>query len=96
MNVVTDSGLLFVAAEQTRILSYFIPALGPAPRWCSFLDNLAEELEEEKAGVYDDYKFVCIERIERCWMKNIPNKWIFDITYNFCYFMTTTNFSIFL
>lgn len=58
MNVVKESGVVFVAAEQPRILSYFIPDLGPAPSWCSFLDNLAEELEEEKAGVYDDYRFV--------------------------------------
>ncbi|RXM29606.1 Nucleolar protein 10 [Acipenser ruthenus] len=34
-------------------------ALGPAPRWCSFLDNLTEELEENpETTVYDDYKFV--------------------------------------
>ena len=24
----------------------WLQALGPAPRWCSFLDSLAEELEE--------------------------------------------------
>ena len=40
-------------------MSYHVPALGAAPRWCSFLDGLTEELEEEAAGsVYDDYKFV--------------------------------------
>lgn len=34
-------------------------SLGPAPRWCSFLDNLTEELEESDIlAVYDDYKFV--------------------------------------
>lgn len=60
MNVVKESGVVFVAAEQPRIQSYFIPTLGPAPSWCSFLDNLAEELEEERAGVYDDYRFVSI------------------------------------
>ncbi|KRY35471.1 Nucleolar protein 10 [Trichinella spiralis] len=33
--------------------------LGPAPSWCSFLDNITEELEEiNQAGVFDDYKFV--------------------------------------
>uniref|UniRef100_A0A8C6VWK6 Nucleolar protein 10 n=1 Tax=Nothobranchius furzeri TaxID=105023 RepID=A0A8C6VWK6_NOTFU len=32
-------------------------ALGPAPRWCSFLDSLTEELEESpESAVYDDYK----------------------------------------
>lgn len=36
-----------------------LQALGPAPRWCSFLDNLTEELEENPENtVYDDYKFV--------------------------------------
>ena len=57
MNIVANSGLVFVAAEQPKVLSFFIPALGTAPRWCSFLDNLAEELE---GGVYEDYKFVGI------------------------------------
>lgn len=26
----------------------FHQSLGPAPRWCSFLDNLTEELEEDQ------------------------------------------------
>lgn len=48
-----------MATEQSRVLSYYVPALGPAPRWCSFLDVLTEELEEEQeASVYEDYKFV--------------------------------------
>jgi hypothetical protein len=33
-------------------------AVGHAPRWCSFLDSLTEELEEAEPVVYDDYKFV--------------------------------------
>lgn len=33
--------------------------LGPAPRWCAFLDNVTEELESSSAqDIYDDYKFV--------------------------------------
>ena len=48
-----------MATEQSRVLSYYVPTLGPAPRWCSFLDVLTEELEEEgEASVYEDYKFV--------------------------------------
>ena len=55
-----DSGLLFMATESPKMLSYYIPAIGHAPKWCSFLDNLAEELEEDNDSgvVYDDYKFV--------------------------------------
>ncbi|KAK9764655.1 Small ribosomal subunit biogenesis [Basidiobolus ranarum] len=57
--VVPDSGLLFVANEGIQIHSYYIPTLGPAPRWSSFLDNLTEELEENPSqNVYENYKFV--------------------------------------
>ncbi|KAK2502206.1 hypothetical protein MC885_018895 [Smutsia gigantea] len=39
--------------------------LGPAPKWCSFLDNLTEELEENpESTVYDDYKFVTKKDLE--------------------------------
>lgn len=60
-----QSGVLMIAGEQPRIMSYFIPQLGPAPKWCSFLENLTEELEENsKASVYEDYKFVTRQEIE--------------------------------
>uniref|UniRef100_K3X238 Uncharacterized protein n=1 Tax=Globisporangium ultimum (strain ATCC 200006 / CBS 805.95 / DAOM BR144) TaxID=431595 RepID=K3X238_GLOUD len=53
------SGVLLVAGEQERVMSYYLPELGIAPKWCSFLDSLTEELEEEaQSTVYDDYKFV--------------------------------------
>lgn len=38
--VLRDSGLVLLALDAPRLQNYFIPALGPAPRWCSFLDNL--------------------------------------------------------
>ncbi|KAF9433307.1 hypothetical protein BGZ76_009626 [Entomortierella beljakovae] len=57
--VVDNSGLMFVANEGIQMQSYYIPSLGPAPKWCSFLDNLTEELEENPVqNIYDDYKFV--------------------------------------
>ncbi|KAF8054988.1 nol10 [Scenedesmus sp. PABB004] len=52
------SGLLLVGSDAPRIGSYFVPSLGPAPRWCSFLEGLTEELEEAAPAVYDDYRFV--------------------------------------
>lgn len=52
-----------LANEGIQMTSYYIPQLGPAPRWCSFLDNITEELEGQTArNVYEDYKFV--ERTE--------------------------------
>lgn len=60
-----DSGLVFMATESPKMLVYYIPSLGPAPRWCSFLDNLTEELEEDdQPTVYDDYKFVTKQELE--------------------------------
>lgn len=59
------SGVVLVAGEQERVMSYYIPELGIAPKWCSFLDSLTEELEEEaQSTVYDDYKFVTRQEIK--------------------------------
>jgi ribosome biogenesis protein ENP2 len=56
---INGTGLILMAVEGSRMQAYYIPALGPAPKWCSFLDNLTEELEENpEPTVYDDYKFV--------------------------------------
>jgi len=63
--VCKGSGLIFAALESERLGAYFIPALGPAPRWCHFLDALTEEMEENGTPtVYDDYKFVTREELE--------------------------------
>jgi ribosome biogenesis protein ENP2 len=66
-----DSGLIMMAGDTERVMAFYLPQLGLAPRWCSFLDGLTEELEEGGAagapggsagggglGVYDDYRFV--------------------------------------
>ncbi|MCJ1357388.1 MAG: hypothetical protein MMC33_007384 [Icmadophila ericetorum] len=69
-----DSGMLLTANEGRQQHSFFIPQLGPAPRWCSFLDNLVEEMAEDpndpnafkgqRAGeVYDNYKFLTTEQL---------------------------------
>ncbi|KAG8919071.1 hypothetical protein FRC02_001934 [Tulasnella sp. 418] len=53
------SGLIMTANEGIRMTSYYIPQLGPAPKWCSFLDNITEELEDQTIrSVYEDFKFV--------------------------------------
>lgn len=57
--IIPNSGMLFLATEDTKMQSYFLPSLGPAPKWCGHLDALIEELEEEEITTqYDDYKFV--------------------------------------
>lgn len=53
------TGFFMLANEGSQIQSFYIPSLGPAPKWCAFLDNLTEELEENpQPVVYDNYKFV--------------------------------------
>ena len=75
-----DSGMLLTANEGRQQHSFFIPQLGPAPRWCSFLDNLVEEMAEDasdpnafttgtggiasKGEVYDNYKFLTNAQLE--------------------------------
>ncbi|KAI5284575.1 hypothetical protein KEM55_001004, partial [Ascosphaera atra] len=42
-----DSGMLLTANEGKQQHSFFIPQLGPSPKWCSFLDNIVEEMAED-------------------------------------------------
>lgn len=72
-----DSGMLLTSNEGRQQHSFFIPSLGPAPRWCSFLDNLVEEMAEDTSDpnafaststhhageVYDNYKFVTAQQL---------------------------------
>lgn len=64
-----DTGMFLTANEGRQQHAFFIPQLGPAPKWCSFLDNVVEEMAEDpndpkafsksKVGeVYDNYKFL--------------------------------------
>ena len=62
------SGLLLAAGETERVMSFYVPRLGTAPNWCAFLDNLTEELEEKEAKdeeIYENYKFVTKQDLER-------------------------------
>jgi ribosome biogenesis protein ENP2 len=48
-----------IANEGIQMGVYYIPQLGPAPRWASFLENITEEMEDQTVrSIYEDYKFV--------------------------------------
>ncbi|KFP99451.1 Nucleolar protein 10, partial [Haliaeetus albicilla] len=65
-------GMLMTANEAPKMNIYYIPVLGPAPKWCSFLDNLTEELEENpESTVYDDYKFVTRKDLENLGLSHL-------------------------
>ncbi|KAJ5081589.1 WD40 repeat-like protein [Penicillium alfredii] len=69
-----DSGMILTANEGRQQHSFFIPQLGPAPKWCSFLDNLVEEMAEDPndpnafssaqtGAVYDNFKFLTVPQL---------------------------------
>ena len=47
------------ANEGIQMNTFYIPQLGPAPRWASFLENITEEMEDQTGRTaYEDFKFV--------------------------------------
>ncbi|PKS11411.1 hypothetical protein jhhlp_003174 [Lomentospora prolificans] len=70
-----DSGLILTANEGAAQHAFFIPQLGPAPKWCSFLDNLVEELAEEaKPETYENYKFLTIPELKSLSLAHLIGK----------------------
>ncbi|KAB8293831.1 hypothetical protein EYC80_009312 [Monilinia laxa] len=60
-----NSGMLLTANEGKQQHAFFIPQLGPAPKWCSFLDNMVEEMAEEApSATYDNYKFLTLPELK--------------------------------
>lgn len=78
LNCVTwckDTGMLLTANEGRQQHAFLIPQLGPAPKWCSFLDNLVEEMAEDPndpnaftsqgaGAIYDNYKFLTVQQLD--------------------------------
>ena len=79
-----DSGLFLTANESKQQHAFFIPQLGPAPKWCSFLDNVVEEMADDpndpqaynrKAGeIYDNYKFLTLPQLRNLNMDHLVGK----------------------
>jgi ribosome biogenesis protein ENP2 len=83
---VKDSGMILTANEGKQQHAFFIPQLGPAPKWCAFLDNLVEEMAEDpedpaafngsrKAGeTYDNYKFLTPQQLRQLNIDHLVGK----------------------
>ncbi|GMS95578.1 hypothetical protein PENTCL1PPCAC_17753 [Pristionchus entomophagus] len=66
------SGLILMACESSRMEQYYVPSLGPAPKWCAYLETITEELEEtEQPAVYDDYKFVTASELDQIGLSHL-------------------------
>ena len=61
-----NSGMIFTACEEEKLGAYFLPSLGPAPKWCSYIENMTEEMEEKQTTTsYEDYKFLTKNELEK-------------------------------
>lgn len=80
------SGVMCVGVEARKVKSFYIPSLGNAPKWCSFLDTFTEELENGRGNnnfnnenehgegeelVYENYKFVTEDDLKVLGMTNL-------------------------
>ena len=67
--------MLLTANEGKQQHAFFVPQLGPAPKWCAFLDNIVEEMAEDpndphsfnksSGDVYDNFKFLTMEQLRQ-------------------------------
>jgi ribosome biogenesis protein ENP2 len=76
------SGLILCTTDQPKMDSFYVPSIGVAPRWCSFLENITEELQErdiqrstdsnaQTETVFENYKFVTREDLEKLGISNL-------------------------
>jgi ribosome biogenesis protein ENP2 len=70
-----DTGMILTANEGKQQHAFFVPQLGPAPKWCSFLDNLVEEMaEESRTETYDNYKFLTLPELKQLSLAHLVGK----------------------
>jgi ribosome biogenesis protein ENP2 len=70
-----DTGMVLTANEGKQQHAFFIPQLGPAPKWCSFLDNMVEEMAEEvRTETYDNYKFLTLPELKQLSLAHLVGK----------------------
>lgn len=63
---IKGSGMFFTANEGIPLHTYYVPNLGPSPRWCSFLDSITEELEEKPSeSVYSNFRFITRDDVKK-------------------------------
>lgn len=87
--VIPNTGMIFTANEGPDMHTFFIPSLGPAPKWCSFLDSITEEMAEshlndpdsyaakvntDTGSAYDNFKFVTKSELEKLNLDNLIGK----------------------
>ncbi|KAH7319771.1 WD repeat protein [Stachybotrys elegans] len=70
-----DTGMILTANEGKQQHAFFVPQLGAAPKWCSFLDNMVEEMAEEvRTETYDNYKFLTLPELKQLSLDHLVGK----------------------
>ncbi|KAH8176807.1 hypothetical protein LIA77_01889 [Sarocladium implicatum] len=70
-----DTGMILTANEGKQQHAFFVPQLGPAPKWCPFLDNIVEEMAEEtRTETYDNYKFLTLAELKQLSLAHLVGK----------------------
>lgn len=70
-----NTGMILTANEGKQQHAFFVPQLGPAPKWCSFLDNLVEEMAQEvRTETYDNYKFLTLPELKQLSLAHLIGK----------------------
>lgn len=64
-----------VTHEASDLTTLYVPGLGRAPKWCSFLDNVTGEMEKNAEGAvgsgWEDYRFLERSELVR-YVHNLP------------------------
>ena len=72
-----SDGLIMIGCDAPKIQVYFVPLLGPAPKWSSYLENVTEELDESfkqteaAPSAYDDYRFVTRDDVKQLGLSHL-------------------------
>eukprot|EP01129_Flabellula_baltica_P003639 TRINITY_DN13397_c0_g1_i1.p1 TRINITY_DN13397_c0_g1~~TRINITY_DN13397_c0_g1_i1.p1 ORF type:complete len:654 (+),score=170.15 TRINITY_DN13397_c0_g1_i1:26-1987(+) len=68
-----QDGLLFACTESPKICTYYIPDMGPAPEWASWVDNLTQEADKKKEDetIYQDYHFITESELNNLGVTNL-------------------------
>ncbi|KAI5132846.1 ribosome biogenesis protein ENP2 [Nematocida ausubeli] len=62
----TSDGIVFIGGNTEHMKTYYVPALGAIPGWCSNLEGATEEMDEmQKMTYYDQYRFITEDELVR-------------------------------
>ncbi|KAI1342990.1 WD40-repeat-containing domain protein [Xylariaceae sp. FL0016] len=87
---IKGTGMLLTANEGKPMHAFLIPQLGNAPRWCSFLDSVTEEMATEvKTDNYENYKFLTLAELRSLSMDHLVGKTNLLRPYMHGYFVAT-------